>query len=286
MVLFSSYTHQTQTENTEMNLIKPMYPSVRLGNGNPLPPQGPDAMPCAICSRIGKIAQLDTGGSSAILQPQPGMNLCRLIPHQGLIVQFSGPTGVGKGELSKGLLALITGSERLVTCTTRARREGEEHGKDYWFMSEDEFDDHLRSGNFVETNTYATGKRYGTLFNKVHAQMDRGGLIISDIDVAGAEQMRAKGHRLPGMVLDLFIMPPGESLEGQLAECRRRAEGSGAKRDDLDNRLAKAPEEIARSVEFTHIIVNDVFERALGEIFNIVSEARLVQFRIFDSCAV
>jgi guanylate kinase len=152
----------------------------------------------------------------------------------------------------------IPGFELAVSATTRAPRPGEENGRDYHFLSDEEFEKRVQNGEFVEHATYA-GNRYGTLRSELERPA-RG--IVLEIDLQGARQVR---EALPGAA-QIFIEPP--SLE-DLKE-RLRARGSDSE-EQIERRLALAPEELAAKDEFGYRVVNDDLERALQELVELAA---------------
>jgi guanylate kinase len=166
------------------------------------------------------------------------------------ILVITGPSGVGKGTLIKGLLEEVPGLELAVSATTRSPRAGEVNGVDYHFLSEEDFDRRVAGGEFVEHAEYA-GNRYGTLKSEL-SRPARG--IVLEIDVQGARQVR---ETLPEARL-VFIEPPSfEDLKQRLA---------GRASDQLERRLAAARDELEAAGEFDHRIVNDDLQRALQEL--------------------
>ena len=174
------------------------------------------------------------------------------------ILVITGPSGVGKGTLIKGLLELMPGLELAVSATTRRPREGEVNGRDYHFLSDDEFEKRVQNGEFVEHATYA-GNRYGTLRSELERPA-RG--IVLEIDLQGARQVR---EALPGAA-QIFIEPP--SLED--LKKRLRARGSDSE-EQIERRLAVAPEELAARDEFGYRVINDNLERALRELVELAA---------------
>jgi guanylate kinase len=169
------------------------------------------------------------------------------------ILVITGPSGVGKGTLIKGLLDRVPGLELAVSATTRRPREGEVNGVDYHFLSEGDFDRRAAAGEFVEHAEYA-GNRYGTLKSELERPA-RG--IVLEIDVQGARQVR---ETLPEAVL-IFIEPPSfEDLE------RRLAERASDRPEQIERRLAAARAELAAAGEFDHRIVNDDLQTALQDL--------------------
>jgi guanylate kinase len=166
---------------------------------------------------------------------------------------ITGPSGVGKGTLIRGLLERVPGLELSVSATTRPPRPGEVDGREYHFLNPEEFDRRVRAGDFVEHAVYA-GNRYGTLRSELERPA-RG--IVLEIDLQGARQVR---ETLPE-ALQVFIAPP--SLEALEARLRRR--GADAP-EQIRDRLAVAPRELAAQEEFSRVVVNDDLERALEEL--------------------
>jgi guanylate kinase len=174
------------------------------------------------------------------------------------ILVITGPSGVGKGTLIKELLERIPGLQLAVSATTRQPREGEVNGRDYHFLSGEDFDRRVAAGEFVEHAEYA-GNRYGTLRSEL-ARPARG--IVLEIDVQGARQVR---DTLPEATR-IFVEPPSfEDLARRLA--RRGADSP----DQIERRLEAAREELAARDQFDHRIVNDDLERAAGELTDLVA---------------
>ena len=171
----------------------------------------------------------------------------------GPILVITGPSGVGKGTLIKGLLERMDGLALAVSATTRPPRPGEQDGRDYHFLSPEDFDQRVRQGDFVEHAEYA-GNRYGTLRSELEKP---GAGTVLEIDVQGARQVR---ETLPDAVR-IFVEPPSvEDLERRLV-----ARGSDAP-EQIARRLQAAREELAAREEFPHRIVNDDLERATDEL--------------------
>jgi guanylate kinase len=174
------------------------------------------------------------------------------------ILVITGPSGVGKGTLIKGLLERLPGLQLAVSATTRQPREGEMNGRDYHFLSPEDFDRRVAAGEFVEHAEYA-GNRYGTLRSEL-ARPAR--CIVLEIDVQGARQVR---ETLPEAML-IFIEPPSfEDLARRLA--RRGADS----REQIDRRLEAAREELDARDDFDHRIVNDDLKRASRELTELVA---------------
>jgi guanylate kinase len=145
-----------------------------------------------------------------------------------------------------------------VSATTRPPRPGEVDGRDYWFLSPEEFERRVATGDFVEHAVYA-GNRYGTLRSELERPAHG---IVLEIDLQGARQVR---ETLPE-AMQVFIAPP--SLE----DLRSRLEQRGS--DDpeqIEQRLRVAPDELAAQEEFAHVVVNDDLERASDELADLAA---------------
>lgn len=173
---------------------------------------------------------------------------------------ITGPSGVGKGTLIRLLRGRIQNLELSVSATTRPPRAGEEDGRDYHFLSAEEFASRADAGEFLEHAAYS-GNRYGTLRSEVERRIDTGASVVLEIEVQGARQVRAA---MPEAVL-VFIAPPDP------AALRRRLEGRGT--DDaeaISERLRTAEIELDAQQEFKYVICNDDLERASRELVQIV----------------
>lgn len=173
---------------------------------------------------------------------------------------ITGPSGVGKGTLIRGLLERVPGLEPSVSATTRGRRPGERDRVDYYFLTREEFDDRVGDGAFLEHAAYS-GNRYGTLRAEVVQRLERHVPVVLEIEVQGARQVR---EALPEAVA-VFIAPPSpEAL-------RERLLGRGTDTAEaMEERLRTAETELRARSEFAHVIVNDEIERATEELVAIV----------------
>jgi guanylate kinase len=173
---------------------------------------------------------------------------------------ITGPSGVGKGTLIRGLLERIPGLELSVSATTRPPRPGERDGVDYHFMTRQEFDEQVAAGEFVEHATYS-GNRYGTLRSELARRIERGAPVVLEIEVQGARQIR---QAMPEAIA-VFIAPPS------LDALRTRLVGRGTdSSDQVGERLRTAEQELAAQPEFGHVVVNDRLEQATQELEKIV----------------
>jgi guanylate kinase len=176
---------------------------------------------------------------------------------------ITGPSGVGKGTLIRGLLERIPELELSVSATTRAPRPGEVDGADYHFLSDEEFDRRLAAGDFLEHATYS-GHRYGTLRSELERRLREGIPVVLEIEVQGARQVR---QAMPDAGA-VFIAPPS------LDALRARLVGRGTdSQEDVNQRLRTAETELQAQPEFRHVVVNDRLEEATQELVRIVSNA-------------
>jgi guanylate kinase len=174
---------------------------------------------------------------------------------------ITGPSGVGKGTLIRGAMERLPALELSVSATTRAPRPGEQDGRDYHFLSPDEFERRVGAGEFVEHADYA-GRRYGTLRAELEQRVRSGAPVVLEIEVQGARQVRAA---MPEAV-QVFIAPPSlDALRTRLIG--RGTDGS----EEVERRLGVAEQELAARDEFAHVVVNDRLEDALDRLVEIVS---------------
>lgn len=170
---------------------------------------------------------------------------------KGSLFVISGPSGTGKGTLCAELLKDI-GNEFSVSMTTRGPREGEVHGKDYYFVTKEEFVANIEAGNFLEHAT-VFDNLYGTPKDMVLSRLERGYNVLLDIDVQGGLQVK---KAMPEAIL-IFILPPS------LAELRNRLEGRGTEdAAKIEKRLGQALNEIKLIGEYDYYIVNDNIDEA------------------------
>jgi guanylate kinase len=147
-----------------------------------------------------------------------------------------------------------------VSATTRSPRPGEQHGVDYWFLSDADFDERVEAGDFVEHATYS-GRRYGTLRSELVRRLGAGVPVVLEIELQGARQVRAA---MPEAV-QIFIAPPSVDA------LRARLVGRGT--DDpeqVEARLRTAAAELAAQDEFAHVVVNDRLEDAVARLESVV----------------
>jgi guanylate kinase len=173
---------------------------------------------------------------------------------------ITGPSGVGKGTLIKKLLERVPSVALSVSATTRSPREGEEDGRHYHFLTEEQFQERIAAKDFLEYASYS-GNHYGTLNSELDRCLEKGRSVVLEIEVQGAQQVRAAR---PDSV-QIFIAPPDESV------LRQRLRGRGTdSADAIDRRLKTAEQELAAQDDFDHRIVNDDLDKAADELESIV----------------
>jgi guanylate kinase len=173
---------------------------------------------------------------------------------------ITGPSGVGKGTLISKLLERVPDLDLSISATTRQPREGEVDGRDYHFLSRQEFDRRIEAEDFLEFATYS-GHRYGTLRSEVRQRLAAGHSVVLEIEVQGARQVRAAMRES----VQVFIAP------AEPAVLRERLRGRGTDSPEaIDARLEVAEQELAAQDEFAHRVVNDDLGRAADELEGIV----------------
>ncbi len=176
-----------------------------------------------------------------------------------VLMAVSGPSGVGKGTIVKTILQRREDVVESVSCTTRAPREGEIHGKHYFFLSHEEFQRRIEEDDFLEYDEHF-GNYYGTPKSFV-AETLKTKSVIMEIDVVGS--LNAK-KVFPECVL-VMIVPP--SLE----ELKKRLIGRGTEgKEEIENRLSRLEYEISQKDKYDYVIVNDDLETAIAEVCKII----------------
>lgn len=185
--------------------------------------------------------------------------------YPGNLFVVAAPSGAGKSSLVKALMELDSQVQPSVSHTTRAPRGQEKHGREYFFVSAQEFDNMVLSDAFVEW-AHVHGQRYGTSKKMIEDRMAQGADVVLEIDYQGAIQIK----RMYANAVLVFILPPSwEELRSRL---ERRGEDAP---ETIELRLKNAAEELAQAREFDFVIINEVFERALFDLKAIVHAQRL-----------
>lgn len=173
---------------------------------------------------------------------------------------ITGPSGAGKGTLIRALLERVADLEVAVSATTRGRRQGEEDGREYWFLSDAEFARRVHEGDFLEHVTYVSGKRYGTLRTEVDRIAGEGKIPVLELETEGALNVK---DDVPGAVT-VFITAPIPELERRLRERASESEG------EIGERIGLARKQLNQAEQFDYVVLNDRIERATQELEGIV----------------
>jgi guanylate kinase len=176
------------------------------------------------------------------------------------VLVVTGPSGAGKGTLIRELVERVPGIEVTVSATTRGQRPGEEDGREYWFLTDEDFLARVARGEFLEHVEYVSGHRYGTLRSELERIAAHGHVPLLELETEGA--LRVKDE-VPGAVT-IFISAPVEELERRLRE--RATESTG----EIGERIELARKQLEQAGEFDHVIENDDLERAVGELTTLV----------------
>jgi guanylate kinase len=185
--------------------------------------------------------------------------------YPGNLYVVAAPSGAGKSSLVKALLELDARVQPSVSHTTRAPRGQEKHGREYFFVSESEFDAMVASNAFIEWAS-VHGHRYGTSKKAVEERMAQGADVILEIDFQGAIQIKG----IFANAICIFILPPSwDELRSRL---QRRGEDAP---EVIEMRMNNAQVEVAQVGKFDFVIINELFERALFDLKAIVHSQRL-----------
>ncbi len=185
--------------------------------------------------------------------------------YPGNLFVVAAPSGAGKSSLVKALMELDARVMPSISHTTRAPRGQEVHGREYYFVSNDTFDQMVQQDAFVEW-AQVHGNRYGTSKSAIEQRMSQGVDVLLEIDYQGAQQVK----RLFPSAMLIFVLPPSwNELRSRL---ERRAEDSA---EVIEVRLQNAAQEMAQAKNFDFVIINELFERALFDLKAIVHAQRL-----------
>ena len=184
---------------------------------------------------------------------------------RGILFVVSSPSGGGKGTLIKRVLSTVSNLAYSVSYTTRPPRSGEVNGREYFFVTTDQFQAMIAAEEFLEW-AHVHGKLYGTSRQQVSHEISQGRDIILEVDVQGAASVR----RLLPEAVTIFILPP--SLE----TLRKRLEARGTdSEEELELRLRNAPDELRNYKAFDFVIINESVERATGQLRSVINAERV-----------
>lgn len=180
----------------------------------------------------------------------------------GKVIIFSAPSGAGKTSIVRALLSKIASLEFSISACSRAPRPNESHGKDYFFISAQEFKHKISSGDFLEWEEVYTNHFYGTLNSELSRIWSESKIVIFDVDVKGGINIKEK---LGDAALSIFVMPPSiDELENRLRSRKTESE------DKIQQRISKANEELDDAKHFDVVLENDNFDIAVQEAESIV----------------
>lgn len=182
------------------------------------------------------------------------------LAHGRPVIVVTGPSGAGKGTLIKGLVDRVPALEVAVSATTRAQRPGEVDGREYWFLSDEEFERRVQGGEFLEHVPYVSGRRYGTLRDEMDRIAGEGKVCVLELELEGALAVQ---EEVAGSVT-VFIAADVPELERRLRE--RATESTG----EIGERITLAREQLEQAHRFRYMVRNDDVDRATAVLQAIV----------------
>lgn len=176
------------------------------------------------------------------------------------LIIITGPSGVGKGTVVKELLDRNKDIWLSISATTRNPRIGEKDGLNYYFISEERFKDMIDKKEFLEWAQFA-GNYYGTPLSTVNEKIEKGFIVLLEIEVEGAKQIKEKFPES----LSIFLLPPSKE------ELEKRIRNRGTEKEEaIDRRLSRANYEIASSNQFDFVLTNHDVDETVKEVFKII----------------
>ena len=189
------------------------------------------------------------------------------VPEKGLLIILSSPSGAGKSTLAQRLKSWDPNCVFSISATTRKPRKGEQDGKDYYFISKNEFRDKVNNGEMLE-HAEVFGNLYGSLISPVLSAINSGNDVLFDVDWQGSQQI--KNSRLGEFVLSIFILPPSiQELESRLKSRNQDSD------EVISNRMAKSVEEISHWPEYDYVVINDDVDKTEEKLKIIITAERL-----------
>ncbi len=190
---------------------------------------------------------------------------------RGAMFIVEGPSGVGKGTIVKEVLKRDPNIKFSVSVTTRQKREGEVDGVDYYFISDEKYNQLMKEDAFYECVDSQYGNRYGTLRSEVDSFLNVGEDVLFDMDWVGARQMRQKA---PDDVVTIYLLPP--SIKDLRERLEHRATDS---KEQIDKRMGMVLEKMSHWNEFDYVIVNVDVEETILKVQKIISGERMKRVR-------
>jgi guanylate kinase len=185
-----------------------------------------------------------------------------VVPPKKIIV-ITAPSGAGKTSIVKKLVEQLSDMEFSISCTTRAPREGEVNGKDYYFLSVPEFQQRIQKGAFIEHEEVYPGQFYGSLKSEVERIWSKRKIVLYDIDVKGAESIK-KIYGNDAIVI--FIAPPDKETL-----VRRLTNRNTESKDSLKKRIKKSEEELTYQSKADKVVINADFDIAFMNVKNVIT---------------
>lgn len=183
---------------------------------------------------------------------------------RGKLLIFAAPSGTGKSTIVGFLMQQGLNTHFSISTTTRAPRGNEQHGKEYFFITPEEFREHIQRNDFVEYEEVYTDRFYGTLKSQVENQLNEGQNVVFDVDVNGGMNIKKS---YGDQALSIFIMPPS------IDELRLRLTNRGTDAPEvIEQRIARAEYEISQAGNFDKTVVNDNLQTAEEEVLALVKE--------------
>jgi len=185
---------------------------------------------------------------------------------QGILVVVSGFSGAGKGTIMKALLNKYDNYALSISATTRNPREGEVHGREYFFLSTEQFEEMIKADQFIEYAQYVKNY-YGTPRSYVEEKMAEGKDVILEIEIQGALKVKEK---FPETLLVFVVPPTAEDLKNRLV-------GRGTEtKEVIEERMKRALEESEEMDSYDYILVNDTVEKAVEDLHNLIQSQHLL----------
>ena len=182
----------------------------------------------------------------------------------GKLIIFSAPSGAGKTTIVHALTERFPRLEFSISATSRQPRHNEQHGRDYYFLSAEEFRKACEEERFVEWEEVYAGTRYGTLKSEMERIWRKGNIILFDVDVMGGIRLKSI---FGANALSIFVMQPS------VAALRERLTGRGTDSPEtIEKRIAKAEQEISYADRFDYVVINDDLQQAIAEVETLVAK--------------
>lgn len=194
------------------------------------------------------------------------------VSNQGLLIVFSGPSGCGKDTVLQELLKINSNIQLSISATTRDKRPGEEHEREYYFIDKERFQAAIDDGSMIEYAIYC-GNYYGTPRQPVNEWLDMGYDVVLEIEVDGASQIRAAYPESVG----IFVVPPS------LVELKNRLVNRGTETGaNIKGRLMKAKKEICEAIHYDYVVVNHDVHQCAKDICSIIRAEKMKTTKMGD----